>query len=108
VPPADLTVDGSGLLCVRLLMKLRAAIAQAPAGTVVHILTTDPAAPLDLNAWCHLTGHSYNGAKTDETPAVHVLTVTAQPRRTRADRPWHPADSPPPGPDPDNSTRTRR
>ncbi|WP_454131818.1 sulfurtransferase TusA family protein, partial [Kitasatospora aureofaciens] len=51
----DLTVDGTGLLCVQLLLRLRAQIADLPAGAVVHIHTTDPAAPLDLPAWCHLT-----------------------------------------------------
>jgi len=47
---ADLTVDGTGLLCVTLLLRLRAAIDQAKAGTLVHVIATDPAAPLDLPA----------------------------------------------------------
>lgn len=44
-PAPDLTVDGTGLLCVQLLLRLRARIADLPAGAVVHIHTTDPAAP---------------------------------------------------------------
>ncbi|MGW7308610.1 MULTISPECIES: sulfurtransferase TusA family protein [Streptomyces] len=54
-PPADITVDGTGLLCVILLLRLRARIDDAAAGTVVHVIATDPAAPLDLHAWCHMT-----------------------------------------------------
>ena len=26
---------------------------------VIHVVTDDPAAPLDLPAWCHLTGRGY-------------------------------------------------
>ncbi|MFB7592423.1 sulfurtransferase TusA family protein [Streptomyces sp. NPDC056169] len=54
-PPADITVGGTGLLCVTPLLRLRARIADAAAGTVVHVIATDPAAPLDLPAWCHMT-----------------------------------------------------
>ncbi|MFI9291139.1 sulfurtransferase TusA family protein [Streptomyces gardneri] len=54
-PPTDITVDGTGLLCVTLLLRLRARIDDAAAGTVVHVIATDPAAPLDLPAWCHMT-----------------------------------------------------
>ncbi|MFJ3221101.1 sulfurtransferase TusA family protein [Kitasatospora sp. NPDC086801] len=95
-PAPDLTVDGTGLLCVQLLLRLRARIADLPAGAVVHIHTTDPAAPLDLPAWCHLTGHDYLGPvphpATDRE--VYALRLTAAARPTRADRPWHPAPSP--------------
>ncbi|WP_237552256.1 sulfurtransferase TusA family protein [Streptomyces sp. SID5789] len=56
-----LTVDGTGLRCVTLLLRLRDQIADVPPGTVVHVIATDPAAPLDLPAWCHMTGHTYLG-----------------------------------------------
>ncbi|WP_078891558.1 sulfurtransferase TusA family protein [Streptomyces sp. NRRL S-350] len=92
-PVPDLTVDGTGLLCVQLLLRLRARIAHLPAGAVVHIHTTDPAAPLDLPAWCHLTGHTYLGQVPPEGAdhEVHALRLTSAPVRTRPDRPWHPA-----------------
>lgn len=48
IPAADITVDGTGLLCVTLLLRLRKQIEGAPPGTVVHVIATDPAAPLDL------------------------------------------------------------
>ncbi|MFI6155458.1 sulfurtransferase TusA family protein [Kitasatospora sp. NPDC051170] len=89
----DLTVDGTGLLCVQLLLRLRAKIAHLPAGAVVHIRTTDPAAPLDLPAWCHLTGHTYLGPLPHpaESYEVYGLRLTSAPVPTRPDRPWHPA-----------------
>jgi hypothetical protein len=43
IPAADITVDGTGLLCVTLLLRLRARIATVGPGTVVHVLATDPA-----------------------------------------------------------------
>ncbi|MFI6645343.1 sulfurtransferase TusA family protein [Streptomyces sp. NPDC050504] len=101
-PGPAITVDGTGLLCVTLLLRLRAAIQDAGAGTLVHVVATDPAAPLDLPAWCHMTGHHYLGPVLGERP-VYALRLTAHPRTTRPDRPWHTADhgsmlsQPPPG-----------
>ncbi|MDV6288007.1 sulfurtransferase TusA family protein [Streptomyces sp. UP1A-1] len=43
------------------MLRLRDQIADVPPGTVVHVIATDPAAPLDLPAWCHMTGHTYLG-----------------------------------------------
>ncbi|MEU2509020.1 sulfurtransferase TusA family protein [Streptomyces sp. NPDC007863] len=52
-PAPGITVDGTGLLCVTLLLLLRKRIDGARPGTVIHVIATDPAAPLDLPAWCH-------------------------------------------------------
>ena len=52
-------LDGGDRRWVQLLIELRHLTLTEPAGTVVHLLATDPAAPLDLPAWCHLTGHTY-------------------------------------------------
>ncbi|MCF3148144.1 sulfurtransferase TusA family protein [Streptomyces platensis] len=89
VPAAALTVDGTGLLCVALLLRLRAAIAEAEPGTVVQVIATDPAAPLDLPAWCHMTGHHYLGPVHDSPDGtVHALQLSADARPTRPDAPW--------------------
>ena len=42
-PAADIVVDGTGLLCVTLLLRLRAAIDGTSHGTAVHVIATDPA-----------------------------------------------------------------
>ncbi|QGV81982.1 sulfurtransferase TusA family protein [Streptomyces ficellus] len=89
---ADITVDGTGLLCVTLLLRLRRQIDGAAPGTVVHIIATDPAAPLDLPAWCHMTGHTYLGPVPGGTDRpVYALRLAAAARPTRPDAPWHPA-----------------
>lgn len=85
-----ITVDGSGLLCIRLLLLLRERITDACAGTLVHIIATDPAAPLDLPAWCHLTGHHYLGPIRDSPMPTFGMRLIAQPASTSADAPWRP------------------
>ncbi|TJZ54689.1 sulfurtransferase TusA family protein [Streptomyces piniterrae] len=95
-------VDGTGLLCVTLLIRLRAAIAQAEPNTVVHVIATDPAAPLGLPAWCHMTGHHYLGMTghhhhhlgpvlDDTDSSVYALRLSADARPTRPDAPWRPS-----------------
>jgi tRNA 2-thiouridine synthesizing protein A len=91
-PAPGITVDGTGLLCVTLLLRLRKEIEGAAPGTVVHVIATDPAAPLDLPAWCHMTGHTYLGPLSEEEPPVYAVRLTAQARRTRPDTPWHVID----------------
>ncbi|MET8702897.1 sulfurtransferase TusA family protein [Kitasatospora sp. NPDC004723] len=88
--PGPLVVDGTGMLCVTLLLHLRKRIAGRSAGTVVHVISTDPAAPLDLPAWCHLTGHDYLGpVPGPDGRDVYALRLTADPVPTRPDAPWH-------------------
>ncbi|MCZ4118675.1 sulfurtransferase TusA family protein [Streptomyces sp. H39-S7] len=90
-PAADITVDGTGLLCVQLLLLMRGQIEDAAAGTVVHVIATDPAAPLDLPAWCHMTGHTYLGPVPDSDDRdVYALQLTSHAHRTCRDAPWHP------------------
>ncbi|MFG3498289.1 sulfurtransferase TusA family protein [Streptomyces sp. NPDC047928] len=90
---SPLVVDGTGLLCVTLLLRLRKEIDGVAPGTVVHVIATDPAAPLDLPAWCHMTGHAYLGpASSAAGRPVYALRVAAGSRATRPDAPWHTAE----------------
>ncbi|QKW32521.1 sulfurtransferase TusA family protein (plasmid) [Nocardiopsis flavescens] len=84
-------VDGGDRSCVRLLLELRTRVQELPPGTVVHLLASDPAAPLDLPAWCHLTGHAYLGPAQGYGRPAYGLRVARAPRTTRPDAPWHPA-----------------
>lgn len=68
-------MDGTGLLCVTLLLRLRAAIDGTGPGSVVHVIATDPAAPLDLPPWCHMTGHDYLGPVPDDDHRVFALQL---------------------------------
>lgn len=82
-------IDGAGLRCARLLILLRNRVVATAPGTVVHLVTSDPVAPIDLPAWCHLTGHDYLGpvppVRGVPTYGVRVAERAAQ---TRPDRPW--------------------
>lgn len=96
-------LDGGDLGCARLLVLLRARAAELAPGTVVHLTTTDPVAPIDLPAWCRMTGHRYLGPVADgrgrdgadgagvvrPDAATYAVEVAARPRATDPDRPWH-------------------
>jgi tRNA 2-thiouridine synthesizing protein A len=90
-PPDPVVVDGGDKSCVRLLLELRHRVRELPPGTVVHLLAADPAASLDLPAWCHLTGHTYLGPIQGYDRTAYGLEVAAAPRTTRPGAPWHPA-----------------
>ncbi|XNL31506.1 sulfurtransferase TusA family protein [Longispora sp. K20-0274] len=76
-------------MCVTLLLELRRHLAAAPPGTLVRVIADDPAAPLDLPAWCHLTGHGYLGVLDHEAGIpVYGLRVAAGPAVTDLASPW--------------------
>jgi tRNA 2-thiouridine synthesizing protein A len=87
----DLLVDGTGLRCITLLLRLRGALTERPPGTLVHVMATDPAAPLDLPAWCHLIGHTYLGPVPQPGPPTYALRTVAGARPVDPARPWHTA-----------------
>ncbi len=82
-------VDGGDKACGELLLVLARRLRPLPPGSVIRLVATDPAAPLDLPAWCHLTGHRYlaRGLGADERPYYDVQT-TASPHLTKATDPW--------------------
>lgn len=50
--------DAGDLGCGELVMQLRMRLKNMPAGGVIRVTATDPAAPEDIPAWCRLTGHT--------------------------------------------------
>lgn len=70
-------------------MTLVAPMRQLPAGQLVRLVATDPAAPVDIPAWCHLTGHEYvrPGVEPDGRPH-YLLKVSQQAAQTRDGKPW--------------------
>lgn len=50
-------VDARGLRCPIPVIRLGAAIKDLPAGSLVRLLATDPAAQSDVAAFCRLRGH---------------------------------------------------
>jgi tRNA 2-thiouridine synthesizing protein A len=63
------------------LLELRRRSCDLPAGTVIYLIASAPAASMDLPAWCHLTGHAYLGSIRAATPA-HALRAAAAPFAT--------------------------
>jgi len=88
--------DGGDLACGELLLGLLRALTGVADGTEVRVIATDPAAPIDIPAWCHLTGHGYlgTGTHTDGRACYHLRYSEAA-RRTRPGRPWHLDDAEP-------------
>ena len=79
-------IDGGDRACGALLLELRARISGLPAGTVIHLIASDPAASMDLPAWCHMTGHAYLGSIRAATP-TYALRAAA-PFATYPASPW--------------------
>ena len=55
----DTVVDARGLRCPLPVIRLAAAAKGLPAGTELTVLSTDPAARLDVPAWCRMRGHEH-------------------------------------------------
>ena len=81
-------LDGGALGCARLLLLLRNHAARLPDGAVIHLTTTDPVAPIDLPAWCRMTGHTYLGTVPGPGGPTYAVQVTATPVPTHPDAPW--------------------
>ncbi len=76
-PPAatepDLVLDCLGRPCPVPVIELARAAVGLPAGTVVEVLTDDPAALLDVPAFCRLRGHEHLG--DSPRPVGRAVTV---------------------------------
>jgi cysteine desulfurase len=64
-----LEIDALGKLCPLPVIELARRIRDVPVGAVVRVLADDPAARLDIPAWCRMTGHDYLGAEPLGTAA---------------------------------------
>lgn len=72
-PSAALEIDALGKLCPLPVIELGQRIGSVPIGAVVRVLADDPAARLDIPAWCRMTGQDYLGAEPG--PAYLVRRV---------------------------------
>ena len=55
------TVDAIGLLCPLPVLKARKRLKPLPAGTVLQLLSNDPAAIIDVPHFCNEAGHEFLG-----------------------------------------------
>ncbi|MFC4105511.1 sulfurtransferase TusA family protein [Micromonospora zhanjiangensis] len=66
-------IDCLGQRCPLPVIAVARRITQVPVGAVVRVLADDPAAAVDLPAWCRLRGHEFVAATTVHTaPAYDV------------------------------------
>ena len=84
-----LLIDGGDLACGELLMAVHRQVRDLAAGTVVGIVTTDPAAAIDIPAWCHLTGHHYRGSAHGAQAGPYIVELVPQTILVDPRRPWH-------------------
>ena len=79
-------IDGGDRGCGELLLAVHATVKSLPKGTRVRIVASDPAAPIDIPAWCHLTGHRYQGPAQHQQRAAY--DVELGPPRALGRSPW--------------------
>jgi tRNA 2-thiouridine synthesizing protein A len=57
-PTPDAHFDGGEMGCGDLLFELMMFVRRTPPGSLVQVRALDPGAPLEIPAWCRLTGHT--------------------------------------------------
>jgi len=58
-------LDTRGHVCPEPVRMVRARMATLSPGAVLQVLATDPATPIDLEAWCDVQGHVYLGDRAE-------------------------------------------
>jgi TusA-related sulfurtransferase len=71
-------LDCRDRLCPLPVIELARAIAEVAVGDVIAVLATDPAAAVDIPAWCRMKEQEYVGADTaeDGTPRFRVRRLS--------------------------------
>jgi len=74
---AEVELDCRGQLCPVPVLALARTITEIGVGDVVAVLATDPAAAVDVAAWCRMKEQEYLGADEapDGTPRYRVRRV---------------------------------
>ncbi len=60
------TLDCRGQRCPLPVIALARRLPQLPVGAVLRVLADDPAAAVDIPAWCRLRGQEYAGSPADD------------------------------------------
>jgi len=72
----DTQIDARGLLCPLPVLKLRKRLHGAPPGTTLHLLTTDPAAIVDVPHFCVESGNDLIESTTDGDVTTYIVRKT--------------------------------
>lgn len=68
----DLTLDCLGRRCPLPVIELARHIGAVDVGAVLRVLADDPAARVDVPAWCRMRGHEFAGQAGTDPPAYDV------------------------------------
>ncbi|ATO17163.1 sulfurtransferase TusA family protein [Micromonospora sp. WMMA1998] len=68
----DEVLDCRGQRCPLPVINLARRVPGLPAGAVVRVLADDPAAAVDIPAWCRMRGHEFLAAHPHAGPAYDV------------------------------------
>lgn len=68
------TLDATGLTCPLPVLRARKAMRDVPAGGLLEVRATDPAALKDFPAFCEATGHTLVETK-DEGGGIYVFVM---------------------------------
>lgn len=72
----DLVVDCLGRPCPVPVIELARAVPTVALGEVVEVLSDDPAARLDVPAWCGMRSQAYVGERPHETGTGYLVRRT--------------------------------
>jgi tRNA 2-thiouridine synthesizing protein A len=67
------TLDCRGQRCPLPVISLARVLSTVDIGEVVRVLADDPAAALDIPAWCRMRGQEFVGASTSDAVAVYEV-----------------------------------
>jgi tRNA 2-thiouridine synthesizing protein A len=70
-------VDCVGQRCPLPVIALARRLTEVPVGAVVRVLSDDPAAAVDVPAWCRLRGQEYVGESTVDGAAAYDVRRTS-------------------------------
>jgi tRNA 2-thiouridine synthesizing protein A len=73
-PEPALVLDCTGMRCPLPIIVLARRIGEVPVGGLVQLLADDPAARVDVPAWCRMRGQEYLGAPEPTAFDVRRLT----------------------------------
>jgi tRNA 2-thiouridine synthesizing protein A len=77
-------VDTRGLRCPLPVIRLAAAALEAPVGTRITVLASDPAARHDIPAWCRMRGHELCEVTEMAGPEHLRFVVLIRPQPSKA------------------------
>jgi cysteine desulfurase len=72
-----ITVDCIGRACPVPVIELAKAIQTVEVGDVVEVLSDDPAARVDIAAWCRMREQEYVGEEPRDVGAAHRIRRTS-------------------------------